>query len=150
MLRTLCEMDLAGFGERLFFRMLSSLKLSVITKAVKAMGSRTPNLRLLLWAASALPDEKEILMMILTFPLQKSTYQAICEIILIFLFLTKTLFKQVKLLNIRAQKQAQGSTGVFVSISCIHPHSALESSCMGRGGAPVAPCFCLQATSVVF
>lgn len=48
MLRTLCEMDLAGFGERLFFRMLSSLKLSVITKAVKAMGSRTPNLRLLL------------------------------------------------------------------------------------------------------
>lgn len=100
-------MDLAGFGERLFFRMLSSLKLSVITKAVKAMGGKTPNLRLLLWAASALPDEKEILMMILTFPLQKSTYQAICEIILIFLFLTKTLFKQVKLLNIRAQKEAQ-------------------------------------------
>lgn len=44
MLRTLCEMDLAGFGERLFFRMLSSLKLSVITKAVKATGGRTPNL----------------------------------------------------------------------------------------------------------
>lgn len=49
--------DLAGSGEKLFFRALASLKLSVMT--IKRIDDKTPILNwLLLSAASALPDER--------------------------------------------------------------------------------------------
>lgn len=71
----LCEMDLAGFGDRRFFKVLSSLKLSVITKILESIdGEISKSNGLLLRAASAFPDGKEILTLILTSPPQKSTY----------------------------------------------------------------------------
>ena len=77
-------MHLAGFGERLIFRVLASPKLSVRTKTIKSIEGKTPKPNwLLLWAASALPDETEIHMFILTAPLQKSTCQAIYEILVV-------------------------------------------------------------------
>lgn len=36
-------MDLAGFGERLFFRVLASLKLTVISKTLKSIDGQAPN-----------------------------------------------------------------------------------------------------------
>lgn len=81
--------------------------------------------------------------MILIFPLQKRTYQAICKIILIFLK-NKTLFKQVKLLNIRAQKQAQEAqvfSNPFIPLS-------IRTKLRGKSKSAVATHFCLQAASI--
>lgn len=84
-------MHLAGFGERLICRVLASPKLSVRTKTIKSIDGKTPKPNWLLpWAASALPDEKEIHMLVLTAPLQKSTCQAIYEILVVSKTKTKT------------------------------------------------------------
>lgn len=95
---------------------------------------------------SALPDKKKILMMILIFPLQKRTYQAICKIILIFLK-NKTLFKQVKLLNIRAQKQAQEAQ-VFSNPFYAFIPLSIRIKLHGKSKSAVATHFCLQAASI--
>lgn len=54
----LCEMDLAGFGDRRFFKVLSSLKLSVITKILESIDGEIDPLTLTwLTGPFQLPDQ---------------------------------------------------------------------------------------------
>lgn len=138
--------DLAGSSEKLFFRVLASLKLSVMT--IKCIDDKTPILNwLLLSAASALPDERRKCSCWYWHRQCRSAPTQQCETLLRFSCLFGWLvgflntLQTIKLLNIKGTKASPGEPRCF-GIPFRHtPHSALgQRAAMTMGS-------CSQATS---
>lgn len=134
--RTLCEMDLAVFGKRLHFRVFPSLQLPVIRFSSLSMAR--PQTKLVSTLSSF--DEKGILMLILTVP---SVEEHLPSNLWNYSHFKKN---QSEI----AQYGTKASPGQHrcLAVHFMHIPLGVGTECLGRGRAPGATRFCLEATSL--
>lgn len=142
--------DLAGSGEELFFRVLASLKWSVMT--IECIDDKTPTPNWLLLSAAEGSSQVDIDIPSADVHLPSHPWNSshvpppLFFYLSTFAFVFSTLFKQLKLLNIKGTKASPGEHRCVWMPFRHTPHSASGLK-WHREEQPVATGSCLQGTS---